>query len=156
EANTEERLSRLRHNRICCTFSLVEHPCYRCQALIDEGIAFCPHCGAPQIRVVPPESSTPGEPPTSPGEFPPPTQPLPTPQWSQSGMAYAPQGKEIQWELAWLGALLTGALAAILTAIPGVSWGCCLWMLGAGALSVALYQWRAPGATITPGMGMRL
>jgi len=71
-------------------------------------------------------------------------------------MAYAPQGNAIQWELAWLGALLTGALAAILTAIPGVSWGCCLWMLGAGALSVALYQWRAPGATITPGMGMRL
>ena len=44
-------------------FRLVEHPCYRCQALIDEGIAFCPHCGAPQIRVVPPEENMPATPP---------------------------------------------------------------------------------------------
>ena len=71
-------------------------------------------------------------------------------------MAYAPQGNAIQWELAWQGALLAGVGAAVLTAIPFVSLGCCLWMLGAGALSVALYQRRAPGTMITPGMGMRL
>ena len=29
-------------------------------------------------------------------------------------------------------------------------------MLGAGALAVALYQRRVPGALITPGMGMKL
>src|SRR5208283_420050 len=96
-------------------------------------------------------------PPPSPGEFPSPTQPYPaSPQWSQSGTAYAPQGNEIQWELAWQGALLAGAGAAFLTAVPFVSLGCCLWMLGAGMLSVALYQRRAPGTLITPGMGMKL
>jgi hypothetical protein len=133
----------------------VEHPCYRCQALIDEGIAFCPHCGAPQIRVVPPEENMPGSPPplspAMPGEFPSPTQP----PWSPGTMRYGPVSG-IQWDLAWQGALLAGAGAAVLTAIPFVSLGCCLWMLGAGALSVGLYQRRMPGTLITPGMGMRL
>ncbi len=62
----------------------------------------------------------------------------------------------VQWNLAWQGALMAGAGAAILTAIPIVSLGCCLWMLGAGAVSVALYQRRVPGALITPGTGMKL
>jgi hypothetical protein len=62
----------------------------------------------------------------------------------------------IQWNQAWQGALLAGACAAILTAIPFVSVGCCLWMLGAGALSVALYQRQLPGMSVTSGMGMRL
>ena len=135
----------------------MEHPCYRCQALIEEGIAFCPHCGAPQIRVAPPEENlpaTPPAPPVEPGEFPSPTQP--SPAWSSGGMPYVPPANAIQWNLAWQGALLAGAGAAILTAIPFVSIGCCLWMLGAGALSVALYQRRMPGTMVTPGMGMKL
>jgi hypothetical protein len=135
----------------------VEHPCYRCQALIDEGITFCPHCGAPQIRVIPPEENMPASPPltpNAPGEFPPPVQPAPT--WSQGGMPHAPLVSAIQWDLAWQGALLAGAGAAVLTAIPFVSLGCCLWMLGAGALAVALYQRRVPSTLITPGMGVKL
>jgi hypothetical protein len=52
--------------------------------------------------------------------------------------------------------LLCGVGAALLTAIPIVSVGCCLWMLGAGALSVSLYQKRMPETLITPGMGMKL
>jgi hypothetical protein len=146
----------LRRERICCNFRLVEHPCYRCQALIDEGIAFCPHCGAPQIRVIPPEENSPGAPPLSPDtplEFPSPTQP---PPWPQGAVAYPLQPGAIRWDLAWPGAMLAGAGAAVLTAIPFVSLGCCLWMLGAGALAVALYQRRVPGTLITPGMGMKV
>jgi hypothetical protein len=67
-----------------------------------------------------------------------------------------PQTTAIQWELAWKGALLAGVGAAILTAIPFVSVGCCLWMLGAGVLSVSMYRKQLPGALITPGMGMKL
>jgi hypothetical protein len=130
----------------------VEHPCYRCQALIDEGIAFCPHCGAPQIRVVPPEENMPSSPPAAPGEFPSAAQ---SPPWSPNALRYGPV-TGIQWDLAWRGALLAGAGAAVLTAIPYVSLGCCLWMLGAGALSVGLYQRRVPDTVITPGMGMKL
>ncbi|MGO9517304.1 MAG: hypothetical protein ACLPND_09695 [Candidatus Korobacteraceae bacterium] len=90
---------------------------------------------------------------TAGAEFPLPTQP-PAP-WLPGATPSAP-GPGIQWNLAWQGALMAGAGAAILTAIPIVSLGCCLWMLGAGAVSVALYQRRVPGALITPGTGMKL
>jgi hypothetical protein len=70
--------------------------------------------------------------------------------------AYPPQPAAIRWDLAWRGALFCGVGAAILTAIPVVSLGCCLWMLGAGALSVSFYQKRVPDTLITPGMGMKL
>src|SRR5271166_1183242 len=30
----------------------MEHPCYKCGQLLEEGRPFCPHCLAPQIRVV--------------------------------------------------------------------------------------------------------
>ena len=93
-------------------------------------------------------------PPSAPGEFPSPTPPPLA--WPSGGMPYALQANTIQWDLAWQGALLAGAGAAILTAIPFVSLGCCLWMLGAGALSVMLYRRRLPGTLVTPGMGMRL
>lgn len=75
--------------------------------------------------------------------------------WSP-GSPYPPLPTAIRWDLAWKGALLCGVGAALLTAIPIVSVGCCLWMLGAGALSVSLYQKRAPETLITPGMGMKL
>jgi hypothetical protein len=75
--------------------------------------------------------------------------------WSP-GAPYPPLPTAIRWDLAWKGALLCGVGAAVLTAIPIVSVGCCLWMLGAGALSVSLYQKRAPETLITPGMGMKL
>ncbi len=80
----------------------------------------------------------------------------PGPSWTQGGVPYAPQGNAIHWDLAWKGALLAGVGAAILTAIPFVSIGCCLWMLGAGVLSVSMYRKRVPGTLITPGMGMKL
>jgi hypothetical protein len=93
-------------------------------------------------------------PPSTPGEFPSPAQ-MP-PAWPSTGAPYLPQANMIQWNLAWQGALLAGAGAAVLTAIPFISVGCCLWMLGAGALSVVLYQRQLPGTPVTPGMGMRL
>jgi len=62
----------------------------------------------------------------------------------------------VRWDLAWQAALVGGAVAAVLTAVPVVSLGCCLWMLGAGALAVWLYQRRTPGVPVTPGMGMKV
>jgi hypothetical protein len=135
----------------------VEHPCYRCQASIEEGTTFCPHCGAPQIRVISPEDNTPLPSPSPPAEVAPGSYSVPpTPGWTQGGAPFVPQTTAIQWELAWKGALLAGVGAAILTAIPFVSVGCCLWMLGAGVLSVSMYRKQLPGALITPGMGMKL
>jgi hypothetical protein len=33
----------------------MEQPCYKCGQLVEEGRPFCPHCAAPQIRVLIPE-----------------------------------------------------------------------------------------------------
>jgi hypothetical protein len=58
--------------------------------------------------------------------------------------------------LAWKGALFAGIGTALLSALPFISLGCCLWLLGGGAVSVAFYQRQVPGTTITPGMGLKL
>jgi len=131
----------------------VEHPCYKCATSIDETVPFCPHCGAPQIRVASPEEDTTQV--ASAGSDEAPRVAAPSP-WAPGPTAYTPQVAAIQWELAWKGALLSGLGAAVLTAIPIVGFGCCLWLLGAGALAVWLYQRRVPGALVTPGVGMRI
>jgi len=128
----------------------VDHPCYKCQTSIDESLPFCPHCGAPQIRVASPDDAPQASPPSS--DTTPPV--VPPTGWSPTAPVYHPYS--IQWELAWKGAFLSGLIAAVLTAAPVLSLGCCLWLLGAGALSVFLYQRRLPGAFVTPGMGMRI
>ena len=37
----------------------MEQPCYKCGQTVEQGIAFCPNCSAPQIRVVIAEPPTP-------------------------------------------------------------------------------------------------
>jgi len=137
----------------------VEHPCYRCQTEIPESVAFCPHCGAPQIRVIPPEGESgttqPSVPEVPPNVLPPPPSIAQPGTWT-AGAPYPPQPGAIRWELAWKGALLCGIGAALLTAIPIVSTGCCLWTLGAGALSVSFYRRQLPDMVVTPGMGMKV
>ena len=130
----------------------MEHPCYKCQTSIDESLPFCPHCGAPQIRVTSPDEDT--SQPLLASDAPP--QVIPPAGWTPGAPSYAQQPISIQWDLAWKGALLSGLIAAILTAAPVLSLGCCLWLLGSGALAVFLYQRRVPGAFVTSGMGMRI
>jgi hypothetical protein len=127
----------------------VEHPCYKCQTSIDETLPFCPHCGAPQIRVASGEQET-GQPRAQSADTPQMAAPS---SWAPVP-AYHPLA--VQWDAAWRGAILSGLIAAVLSAIPVVSLGCCLWLLGAGALSVFLYQRRMPAAFLTPAMGMRI
>jgi hypothetical protein len=126
----------------------VEHPCYKCQTSIDETLPFCPHCGAPQIRVASAEEGT------QPALLSPDAQQVAPPTSWAPAPAYHPQA--VQWDAAWKGEVLCGLIAAVLTAVPGIGMGCCLWLLGAGALSVFLYQRRVPAAFVTPGMGMRI
>ena len=127
--------------------TLVEHLCYKCQASIDETLPFCPHCGAPQIRVAGPDNDLSQT-------LSPETPPVVLPSGAPVPSVFTPQ--VIQWDAAWKGALLSGLIAAVLSAAPIISLGCCLWMLGCGALAVFLYQRRVPGAFVTSGMGMRI
>jgi hypothetical protein len=52
-------------------------------------------------------------------------------------------------------ALIGGALAGILSAIPIVNYCCCLWAIGGGILAVYLYV-KGTNATVTPGDGATL
>jgi len=120
----------------------VEHSCYQCGAAVDEGIAFCPQCNAPQIRVAVGDAIT-----------------SPT---IDSGLEIKPSGSytntsqitALQWSYALPSAALAGLIAAVMMLIPGGAFG--LGMLASGALAVLFYRRRNPVANVTPGIGARL
>jgi hypothetical protein len=134
-------------------------------------VAFCPHCGAPQIRVStvsPPEqAATPAFPPGTPDQVQPPGQPgsLTT---GLPGKVYWRQGIRAS---ALAGLLLALAIFLVPVIVAGMgfffhlgegvlgllvflaSW-CCM-MVG-GALAVRFYRRRRPQAGVSTGMGARL
>jgi len=120
----------------------VEHACYQCGASVEDGIAFCPQCNAPQIRIAGAEAIA---------------------QLGETSEATAAQSTSyagalpatgIQWSQGLPASAIAGLVAAILMIIPLGAFG--LGMLAAGALSVVLYRRRNPAANLTPGMGARL
>ena len=129
----------------------MEHPCYKCQAVVEEGVPFCPHCAAPQIRVIPPQ---PVEQTAAPEQ-----SPVAIPQtaspWGAPRSGYIARAP-IHWDQAWEGALLAGAGAGVLSSLPVVALGTFLWITIAGAVAVSLYLRRVPATLVRPGMGMRI
>ena len=126
----------------CCTLNGVDHPCYRCAAAVEDGISFCPHCSAPQIRVV------------SPGISEPPFQAeLAAPGYARDASAPRLQ-KSFPWSRAIRSSALAAGVAGILVIIPLKSGG--LGMLAAGFLAIFFYHLRNRVAEITPALGARL
>jgi hypothetical protein len=111
----------------------VEHPCYQCNTPVEDGTAFCPHCGAAQIRVASEEIRQPDEP----GEV-----------LAQSDPV-GPVG--IQWSQALPSAALAGLIAAGLMFI--LARALILGMIAAGVLAVLFYRRRNPRGTLSPGTG---
>jgi len=120
----------------------VEHPCYQCGSVVEQGVAFCPQCRAPQIRVAIAE----------------PAQAVPAENISQDSFHPAPPAlapKTIDWRQALPAAVLAGFISAVLMITPlGSSFG--LGMLASGFLCVLFYRRRVPYANPGPGMGARL
>jgi hypothetical protein len=120
----------------------VEHSCYQCGVAVEEGIAFCPQCNAPQIRVAVGDAIA-----------------SPT---IDSGLEIKPPGSyknglqltALQWHYALPAAALAGLIAAVMMLIPVGAFG--LGMLASGALAVMFYRRRNPVANVTPGVGARL
>jgi hypothetical protein len=111
--------------------------------MVQEGIAFCPQCNAPQIRVAVPESLTPS--PAILGR---------EPAFPSSPYLISPRAIGIDWAQALPATSLAGLIAAVLMMTPLAAFG--LGMLIGGSLSVVFYRRRNPVANITPGMGWRL
>jgi len=121
----------------------MEQPCYKCGQAVEEGVAFCPHCSAPQIRVILPD-------------------PLPTPVPLADGGASAASAvlippPEISGAPRIGDTLKSSALAALVSLIllffglyPFVV------MLGLGFLAVLIHRQRSPFSEMTAGLGARL
>lgn len=124
----------------------MEQPCYKCRQPVEEGVAFCPHCAAPQIRVILPEP-TPSLAVASDG--------------SAAGTVALPASHTapvLAVPMVWSRALGPCALAALIAAlamalklmVPLIA------AIGAGFLGVAFYRRRNPGIDVTAGAGARL
>ena len=114
---------------------------------MEQGVAFCPHCSAPQIRVVM------AEPESAPPSFPNPTV-------TSQGAAVLPASQSVpvlalptRWSQAIRPCALAALVASILMSLglnPFVA------MFSVGFLAVIFYRQRAPGIMIKPTTGAGL
>jgi RNA polymerase subunit RPABC4/transcription elongation factor Spt4 len=117
----------------------MEQPCHKCGQAVEEGTPFCPHCSAPQIRVVIAES-------------PQPSAALSNFSISAQGEAALPASQTVpvlaapmQWSGTFKPCALAALVAALLLALhlhPAMA------IFTAGFLSVVFYRLSAPGVTI--------
>jgi hypothetical protein len=133
----------------------VDHPCHQCNASVEEGVPFCPRCGAPQIRVTMPEGNEPVTgpmPPGTPGDL----QPPATPVFGKSGWQSAiPAPGGVQWRAATPGAALAGVAAGVLAVVPYVSALMIFWFFFAGGIAVLFYR-RRTGEAVGAKMGAKI
>jgi hypothetical protein len=123
----------------------MEQPCHKCGKAVEEGIAFCPHCTAPQIRVVLAEPLPVALPPADSSAA---TQGSSALATSQADIALPLRGGHI------LKPCALAALASAVLLLLGLN--VFVAMLGAGFLAVVLYRQRLADGTMSAGAGARV
>jgi hypothetical protein len=125
----------------------MEQPCYKCGQLLEEGRPFCPHCGAPQIRVVVAETVAAAK-------------PFAEVEGTVQGEAGLPASETVpvlavpvRWSQAFKPCILAASVASLLMLL-GLN--ALVGMLSAGFLAVVFYRGGRPGAVLKPGSGARL
>lgn len=120
----------------------MEQPCYKCGQTVEEGVAFCPHCAAPQIRVVVAEPAP---------------QPLAFASGGQESGALA--GSQtlpvLTLPTQWSQVLRACALAALIAFFLAL-FNVAVAMLAAGILAVAFYRQHRPGIALRASDGAKL
>jgi len=119
----------------------MENPCYKCGQTVEEGTPFCPHCSAPQIRVVVAE----------------PVPPLAFAAAPSTDAAALPASQTLPvlaLPMQWSQALRPCALAALVASLlmylglhPFVA------MFSVGFLAVVFYRQRRPGIVTKAATG---
>jgi len=120
----------------------MEQPCYKCGQTVEQGIPFCPHCSAPQIRVVVEEPAVPEEVGDPNGILDVVTIPA-----SQTVPVLA---LPMQWSQALRPCALAALIASLLMSLglnPFVA------MFSTGFLAVFFYRQRARGIAVKPARG---
>lgn len=125
----------------------MEKSCYKCGHTMDEGRPFCPHCGAPQIRVLIAEPA---------GATVSTAEAAAIPQMSASlpaSQTVPVLAVPMQWSQALKPCTLAAGVASLLMLLglnPFVG------MVSVGFLAVVFYRQGRPQASIRPGTGARL
>lgn len=125
----------------------MEKSCYKCGHTMEEGRPFCPHCGAPQIRVLIAEPA---------GATIPTAEAAAIPQMSASlpaSQTVPVLAVPMQWSQALKPCTLAAGVASLLMLLglnPFVG------MVSVGFLAVVFYRQGRPQASIRPGTGARL
>jgi hypothetical protein len=125
----------------------MEHPCHSCRQAVEDGVPFCQHCGAPQIRVATIEPLLVSESAGAEGQSPRDLEAFPT-------TPHVSPVASIPWSNALPACALAAAIAAVLMALGFMA--PFLAVVGAGFLAVGFYRRRNPGVLIKAGAGARL
>ena len=119
----------------------MEQPCYKCGQIVEQGIPFCPHCAAPQIRVViaepPPILAVVADSETPPSD-------------SSVSQAVAAVALPMRWSDAIKPCVLAAFIASVLMSLglnPFVA------MLSVGFLAIVFYRHYRPGILIKATAG---
>jgi hypothetical protein len=123
----------------------MEQPCYKCGQTVEQGVPFCPHCSAPQIRVVIAEPAPP---------------PLAFAAAGSQDSAVLPASQTVpvlalpmQWSQALKPCALAALVASLLMSLglnPFVA------MFSVGFLAVVFYRQRRPEIMIKAATGAGL
>jgi zinc-ribbon domain len=129
----------------------VPYTCHKCGSTIEEGTAFCPHCGAPQIRVALPEPEAPSFAPGTPAEMQPPAEPVPL-----TALPLAHSDGAVQWRRAIVPILIGGFSIVVGSIIPISIFWKLLIIAGGASVAARVYRSRSPMATMTGTVGAKL
>jgi hypothetical protein len=121
----------------------MEKSCYKCGQVMEEGRPFCPHCAAPQIRVLVAEPVA-----------------APLAEMASHAEVTLPASQTVpvlalpvQWSQAWKPCALAAGIGTVLMFLgltPAVA------MFGVGFLSVMFYRQGHPGVRMKAAQGARL
>jgi hypothetical protein len=112
----------------------------RCQEDLPRGSAYCPACGAPQLRVTEEEIEAAAA------------------ALAGTNVPRQPDLTLIQWKAAVYCALICGVAAGVLSSllVGGLQFLLVVWTVGGALAAVALYSRRFPRAWIGGGVGLRI
>lgn len=109
----------------------MEQPCYKCGRTVEEGVPFCPHCSAPQIRVVVADAV-------------PVSRPADATTHDAIGLATGrPSATVIRWTQVLKACALAALIAFFLVLLSVV-----VAMLAAGFLAITFYRRHRPGIAL--------
>lgn len=122
----------------------MEQSCYKCGQTVEEGRPFCPHCMAPQIRVLV------AEPVTAPATF---AEPSPQSAALPASETVPVLAVPVGWSRAFKPCALAALVASVLM---GLHLNPLVAMVSMGFLAVIFYRQGGPTAKISAADGARL